>query len=146
VKIYHHVNFNKDMMDKSILTNVSWLCMIAWFNSLSCKQIILAKCKLKTCGCRYPLHCSHGLDSSGLESVWERCSTRVLKKFEIFFLLKFNMVCTFWIVLMCWCQKWFLKNKKKSLACILARKVIWKAPATTLPNTLASLETRQYVF
>jgi len=29
----------------------------------------------------------------------------------------------------------FLK-KKKSLACILARKVISKAPATTLPNTL----------
>jgi len=53
-----------------------------------------------------------------------------------FFLLKFNMICTFWIVLMCWCQKWFLKNKKTSLACILARKVIWKAPATTLPNTL----------
>jgi len=53
-----------------------------------------------------------------------------------FFLLKLNMVCTFWIVLMCWCQKWFLKNKKKSLACISARKAIWKAPATTLPNTL----------
>jgi hypothetical protein len=24
---------------------------------------------------------------------------------KFFFLLKFNMVCTFWIVLMCWCQK-----------------------------------------
>jgi len=34
-------------------------------------------------------------------------------KNSIFFLLKFNMICTFWIVLMCWCQKWFLKNKKK---------------------------------
>ena len=53
-----------------------------------------------------------------------------------FFLLKFNMVCTFWIVLMCWCQKWFLKNKKTSLACISAQKVIWKATATTLPSTL----------
>ena len=53
-----------------------------------------------------------------------------------FFLLKLNAVCTFWIVLMCWCQKWFLKNKKTSLACISARKAIWKAPATTLPNTL----------
>jgi len=31
----------------------------------------------------------------------------VPKNFEIF-----NMVCMFWIVLMCWCQKWFLKNKK----------------------------------
>jgi hypothetical protein len=33
----------------------------------------------------------------------------VFSKNLIFFLLKFNM---FWIVLMCWCQKWFLKNKK----------------------------------
>jgi hypothetical protein len=53
-----------------------------------------------------------------------------------FFLLKLSAVCTFWIVLMCWCQKWFLKNKKISLACISARKVIWKATTTTLPNTL----------
>jgi len=55
---------------------------------------------------------------------------------NFFFLLKLSAVCTFWIVLMCWCQKWFLKNKKTSLACISARKAIWKAPATTLPNTL----------
>ena len=33
-----------------------------------------------------------------LVSVWERGSTRVPKKFEFFFLLKFNMVCTFWIM------------------------------------------------
>ena len=52
-----------------------------------------------------------------------------------FFLLKLSAVCTFWIVLMCWCQKWFLKNKKTSLACISARKAIWKATTTTLPNT-----------
>ena len=32
--------------------------------------------------------------------------------------------------------KIILKNKKTSLTCILARKVIWKAPATTLPNML----------
>ena len=66
-------------------------------------------------------------------------STCVLWKFEFFFfffLLKLSAVYTFWIVLMCWCQKWFLKNKKTSLACISARKVIWKTPATTLPNTL----------
>jgi hypothetical protein len=37
---------------------------------------------------------------------------------------------------MCWCQKWFLKNKKTSLACILTRNIIWKAPTTTLPNIL----------
>ena len=58
------------------------------------------------------------------------------KNLKFFFLLKFNIVCTFWIVLMCWCQKWFLKNKKILLACILVRKVIWKTPATTLWNTL----------
>jgi len=52
----------------------------------------------------------------------------------IFFLLKFNMVGMFWIVLMCWYQKWFLKNKKTSLACISAWKVIWKAIVTTLSN------------
>jgi len=46
------------------------------------------------------------------------------------------VVCTFWIVLMYWYQKWFLKNKKTSLACISAQKAIWKAPAITLPNTL----------
>ena len=59
-------------------------------------------------------------------------------KFQIsnFFLLKLSLVCTFWIILMCWCQKWFLKNKKTSLACISAQKAIWKATATTLPNTL----------
>jgi uncharacterized membrane protein YfbV (UPF0208 family) len=37
---------------------------------------------------------------------------------------------------MCWCQKWFLKNEKTLLACISARKAIWKATTTTLPNTL----------
>jgi len=46
------------------------------------------------------------------------------------------MVCTFWIVLMCWCQKWFLKNKKTSLIYILAWKVIWKTLTTTLSNKL----------
>jgi hypothetical protein len=60
------------------------------------------------------------------------CSQNIL----IFFLLKFNIIYMFWIVLMCWCQKWFLKNEKTSLTCILTRKVIWKAPATTLSNTL----------
>ena len=35
---------------------------------------------------------------------------------------------------MCWCQKWFLKNKKTSLTCILASKTIWKVTATTLLN------------
>jgi hypothetical protein len=53
-----------------------------------------------------------------------------------FFFKKFNMVCAFWIVLMCWYQKWFLKNKKTSLICILVRKIIWKAPTTTLSTTL----------
>jgi len=61
---------------------------------------------------------------------------RVFLKILNFFLLKFNMVYMFWIVLMCWCQKWFLKNEKTLLACILTRKIIWKAPATTLSNML----------
>jgi hypothetical protein len=34
------------------------------------------------------------------------------QKIQFFFLLKFNMICMFWIVLMCWCQKWFLKIEK----------------------------------
>jgi hypothetical protein len=29
-----------------------------------------------------------------------------------FFFAKLSAVCTFWIVLMCWYQKWFLKNEK----------------------------------
>ena len=73
--------------------------------------------------------------------LWECLVLRLHLRFAqiwIFFfvLLKLSAVCTFWIVLMCWCQKWFLKNKKTSLACISARKAIWKATATTLPNTL----------
>jgi len=71
--------------------------------------------------------------------VWYCVCNCVLSNFE-FFLLKLNAVCTFWIVLMCWCQKWFLKNKKTSFACISARKAIWKATATTLPNTLIVIE------
>jgi len=63
----------------------------------------------------------------------------VFVNFNYFFLLKLSAVCTFWIVLMCWCQKWFLKNKKTSLSCISARKAIWKVTATTLPNTIFSI-------
>jgi hypothetical protein len=40
-----------------------------------------------------------------LENVWYCVCTCVLSKFEFFFLLKLSAVCTFWIVLMCWCQK-----------------------------------------
>jgi len=68
-------------------------------------------------------------------TVWHYVCSCVLSKFE-FFLLKLSVVCTFWIVLMCLCQKWFLKNEKISLAYISARKAIWKATATTLSNTL----------
>jgi hypothetical protein len=76
-------------------------------------------------------------------NVWERGCGCVPKKIN-FFSLKFNMVCMFWIVLMCWCQKWFLKNEKTSLACILTWKVIWKVPATTLSNTLDICIGRRY--
>ena len=65
-----------------------------------------------------------------------RLNLRLTKFQLLFFLLKLSAVCTFWIVLMCWCQKWFLKNEKTSLTCISARKAIWKATTTTLPNTL----------
>jgi hypothetical protein len=37
---------------------------------------------------------------------------------------------------MCWCQKLFLKNKKISLICISAQKIIWKITIITLTNTL----------
>jgi hypothetical protein len=40
-------------------------------------------------------------NNGSIESVWERGLTRVPKNFEFFLLLKFNMVCMFWIVLMC---------------------------------------------
>jgi hypothetical protein len=40
-------------------------------------------------------------NNGSIESVWERGLTRVSKNFEFFLLLKFNMVCMFWIVLMC---------------------------------------------
>jgi len=77
------------------------------------------------------------LESCLLGSVWLCCSTCFSANFKFFFfLLKLSAVCTFWIVLMCWYQKWFLKNKKTSLVCISARKAIWKATITTLPNTL----------
>ena len=75
-----------------------------------------------------------------LLTLWDRLVVRLHLRFVqiwiFFFLLKLSSVCTFWIVLMCWCQKWFLKNKKTSLTYISARKAIWKATATTLPNTL----------
>jgi hypothetical protein len=93
----------------------------------------------RTCTCgkwqTFQRSCSHVLRAC----LGTRLRPRSQKIWNFFFLLKFNMVCTFWIVLMCWCQKWFLKNEKTSLTCILARKVIWKAPATTLPNTLLML-------
>jgi len=70
-----------------------------------------------------------------LGSVWLCDSTCFSSNFKFFFLLKLSAVCTFWIILMCWYQKWFLKNKKTSLTCISARKAIWKATTTTPPNT-----------
>jgi hypothetical protein len=74
-----------------------------------------------------------------LETVWYCVCNCVSSNFKFIFLLKLSAVCIFWIVLMCWCQKWFLKNKKTSLACISTRKTIWKAIATTLSNTHPTL-------
>jgi hypothetical protein len=44
-----------------------------------------------------------------------------------FFLLKLSAVCTFWIVLMCWCQKWFLKNKKNIIGMYFGTKSYLKS-------------------
>ena len=59
-----------------------------------------------------------------LEPVWLCGWTCVWPNFNFFFLLKLSAVYTFWIVLMCWYQKWFLKNEKISLAYISAQKAI----------------------
>jgi hypothetical protein len=62
----------------------------------------------------------------------------VFEKIWIFFC--FELIC-FWyfqIILMCWYQKWFLKNKKKILLAYFSEwKALWKATTTTttLPNT-----------
>jgi len=53
-----------------------------------------------------------------------------------FFLFWINMFLCFQIILMCWFQKWFLKNKKILLAYFSKWKAFWKATTTTLPNTL----------
>ena len=85
-----------------------------------------ARCQIYTCYVR----------TVTFRAVWFCGWTCFSPNFNFFFLLKLSAVCTFWIVLMCWCQKWFLKNEKTSLTCISARKAIWKATTTTLPNTL----------
>jgi len=78
-----------------------------------------------------------GKQNKRIESLFGSAVELVFDQISIFFfLLKLSAICTFWIVLMCWCQKWFLKNEKTSLACISAQKAIWKATTTTLPNTL----------
>jgi hypothetical protein len=61
----------------------------------------------------------------------------VSEKNWIFFFY-FELICflCFQIILMCWSQKWFLKNKKILLAYFSEWKALWKATTTTLPNTL----------
>jgi hypothetical protein len=108
------------------------------------KRSFYAKCNMYSCKYHSTIFCFNTKSSyhnlsfafQDTKGMFGNAAAAVFSKnLNFFFLLKFNMVCMFWIVLMCWCQKWFLKNKKISLTCILARKVIWKAPATTLPNT-----------
>jgi hypothetical protein len=61
-----------------------------------------------------------------------------LKNLKICFLLKFNMICTFWIVLMCWCQKWFLKNKKNIISMYFGIKSYLKSTRNhTAKHTLS---------
>jgi hypothetical protein len=60
--------------------------------------------------------------------------TALLKKIEFCFSFILLFLC-FCIVLMCWCQKWVLKNEKKILFwCISKQKALWKTTSTTLPN------------
>ena len=69
--------------------------------------------------------------------VWECFSKAFSKKFEIFFFY-FEVIC-FWyfqIILMCWSQKWFLKNKKILLAHFFEWKTLWKTTITTFPYTI----------
>jgi len=55
-----------------------------------------------------------------------------------FFFFYFEVIC-FWyfqIILMCWSQKWFLKNKKILLAHFFEWKTLWKTTITTFPYTI----------
>jgi len=61
-------------------------------------------------------------------SAWYCVCNCVLSNFKFFFLLKLSAVCTFWIVLMCWCQKWFLKNKKNHWHVFRHKKLFEKQP------------------
>jgi hypothetical protein len=66
--------------------------------------------------------------------VWGSGAPRVSWNFEIFFFENNFFLCS-WIFLMCWCQKWILKNEKKTLLWyIFKRKTLWKATSTILPN------------
>jgi len=61
-----------------------------------------------------------------------------------FFLLKFNMVCMFWIFLMCWCQKWFLKNEKNIIGIYFNTKSYLKSTRNqTAKHTLNIVPNRQ---
>ena len=116
---------------KLFLTIYKWTCTMVSPSDLELLLILILILMLP------PRH----FDSSSLSLRFRErlasCSTCFPANFNFFiFLLKLSAVYTFWIVLMCWYQKWFLKNKKTSLACISARKAIWKATTTTLPNTL----------
>jgi len=61
------------------------------------------------------------LFGSAVEPVFDQISI-------FFFVLKLSAVCTFWIVLMCWCQKWFLKIKKNYWHVFRHEKLFEKQP------------------
>jgi hypothetical protein len=68
------------------------------------------------------------------------CIIHVKWKGCTFFYVLIVLIC-FHIVLMCWCQKLFLKNKKKLFWCISKQKTLWTATATTIPNRPSRPET-----
>jgi hypothetical protein len=69
-------------------------------------------------GARYRIRTCHWYE----ETVWH-----AFHQILIFFLLKLSAVFIFWIVLMCWCQKWFLKNKKNIISMYFGTKIYLKS-------------------
>jgi len=60
------------------------------------------------------------------ESLWLCGSIYLWLNFNFFF--KLSVVCIFWIVLMYWYQKWFLKNKKHHWHVFRHKKLFEKQP------------------
>jgi len=77
-------------------------------------------------------HCGGAVCLSG--SAFQK---RFQKNLNFFFCFEVLCFWCFQIILMCWSQKWFLKNKKTLLTHFSEWKALWKATTTTttLQNT-----------